>query len=156
MSEGTHETYLLACYWNSLHLNLFIFADGNEAAVCLAGVPRCWFLMSISIDMNRRPLGQQAYALVSMAYFLCFVLIYSMLCECLFLGVLLYLPMNMANKWRLGGSSLAQCFRQLGNEVPDVETQTFVNTFAVVQTLIKGKFCQRLQVFRNLNKMNFC
>ncbi|BFZ24618.1 hypothetical protein BsWGS_27657 [Bradybaena similaris] len=54
-------------------------------------------------------------------------------------GVLLYLPMSTTNKWRLGGSSLAQCFRQLGNDIPDVETQTFINTFAVVQTLIKEK-----------------
>ncbi|CAG5135184.1 unnamed protein product [Candidula unifasciata] len=54
-------------------------------------------------------------------------------------GVLLYLPMSATSDWRLGGSSLAHCFQQLGDQVPDVDTETFIRTFAAVQDLIREK-----------------
>ncbi|GFO17892.1 phosphoribosylformylglycinamidine synthase-like [Plakobranchus ocellatus] len=57
-------------------------------------------------------------------------------------GVLIYLPMRSSSTssnipWRLGGSALAQCFKQLGNDVPDVEPYSVVCTFNVIQSLIK-------------------
>ncbi|RUS89186.1 hypothetical protein EGW08_003065 [Elysia chlorotica] len=57
-------------------------------------------------------------------------------------GVLLFLPMSGSGSgtktfWRLGGSALAQCFKQLGDEVPDVQPQALVRTFRAVQSLIK-------------------
>lgn len=52
---------------------------------------------------------------------------------------------------RLGGSALAQCYGQLGNDVPDIEdTQVFVRAFNVTQQLIKGLF----QIY--LNKLILC
>ncbi|GFR89892.1 phosphoribosylformylglycinamidine synthase-like, partial [Elysia marginata] len=57
-------------------------------------------------------------------------------------GILLYLPMCGSdtiakNFWRLGGSALAQCFKQLGDDVPDVQPEAVARTFRAVQALIK-------------------
>lgn len=52
-------------------------------------------------------------------------------------GTLLYVDLSNG-KSRLGGSALAQCFNQLGNDVPDVDdVETFKNAFIATQELIK-------------------
>jgi len=53
-------------------------------------------------------------------------------------GLLVYVDLSNG-KTRLGGSALAQCFKQLGDEVPDVEdAQVFVRAFNATQKLISG------------------
>lgn len=48
---------------------------------------------------------------------------------------------QVSDRSRLGGSALAQCFGQLGSDVPDVDdAQLFVRAFNVTQMLIKGWF----------------
>ena len=43
-------------------------------------------------------------------------------------------------KSRIGGTALAQVFKQLGNETPDLENATLLkNAFNVTQSLIKGR-----------------
>ncbi|CAL1547204.1 unnamed protein product [Lymnaea stagnalis] len=54
-------------------------------------------------------------------------------------GVLVYLPVGGLDQWRLGGSALAQCFKQLGDQVPDVTAESLVQTFNAVQGLIRDK-----------------
>ncbi|KAH9509949.1 hypothetical protein Btru_044702 [Bulinus truncatus] len=54
-------------------------------------------------------------------------------------GVLMYLPVSPDDCWRLGGSALAQCFNQLGEEVPDVTSDKLVQLFNGVQALVKGR-----------------
>ncbi|KAE9556208.1 hypothetical protein FO519_000547 [Halicephalobus sp. NKZ332] len=53
--------------------------------------------------------------------------------------VVVYVPMAAKDsKYRLGGSALAQCYSQLGNEFPDLDDpEYFKKTFNVIQTLIK-------------------
>ncbi|KAF5279822.1 hypothetical protein FQA39_LY18225 [Lamprigera yunnana] len=52
-------------------------------------------------------------------------------------GTLLLIDLSNG-KNRLGGSALAQCFNQLGDEVPDIEkVETFKNAFIATQQLIK-------------------
>ena len=54
-------------------------------------------------------------------------------------GLLIFVDLSNG-KSRLGGSALAQCYKQLGDEVPDMEdTKTFVKAFKATQTLISGK-----------------
>ncbi|MCL4491003.1 MAG: phosphoribosylformylglycinamidine synthase [Nitrospirae bacterium] len=51
-------------------------------------------------------------------------------------GRLLYIDLGRGRN-RLGGSALAQCFKQIGNESPDVEdTHTLKNAFNAIQDLI--------------------
>ncbi|KAK6975500.1 phosphoribosylformylglycinamidine synthase [Biomphalaria glabrata] len=54
-------------------------------------------------------------------------------------GVLIYLPASGGDNWRLGGSALAQCFKQLGDDVPDVAADKLVKLFNGVQSLVKAK-----------------
>lgn len=52
-------------------------------------------------------------------------------------GVLLYVDLSNGHN-RLGGSALAQAFKQLGNEAPDVENvEDLKNAFNATQELIK-------------------
>lgn len=52
-------------------------------------------------------------------------------------GVLLFVDLSNGHN-RLGGSALAQCYKQLGDDSPDVEkTEDLVNAFKVTQELIK-------------------
>lgn len=54
-------------------------------------------------------------------------------------GALLYVPLS-PGKHRLGGSALAQCYSQLGQQPPDLEDpQTLVSCFKVTQQLIKER-----------------
>lgn len=47
-------------------------------------------------------------------------------------------------KCRLGGSALAQCFKQVGNEVPDLDSpEQLVSAFNMVQELLAGKCIHR-------------
>ncbi len=49
--------------------------------------------------------------------------------------------MGNPSKKRLGGSALAQCFSQIGNECPDMEDpEMFVKTFTLIQDLIGSKY----------------
>ena len=44
---------------------------------------------------------------------------------------------NPRQKYRLGGSALAQCYSQLGNEFPDMdEPEYFKKAFNVIQKLV--------------------
>src|SRR6218665_3367427 len=54
-------------------------------------------------------------------------------------GVLLHVPL-CPGKYRLGGSALAQCYNQIGDASPDLESaDLFVRAFGVTQNLVKGK-----------------
>ncbi|XP_071978907.1 phosphoribosylformylglycinamidine synthase isoform X2 [Engystomops pustulosus] len=54
-------------------------------------------------------------------------------------GVLLYVPLA-PGKHRLGGSALAQCYSQLGQQTPDLDDpQALVSCFRVTQELIKER-----------------
>ncbi|XP_065283087.1 phosphoribosylformylglycinamidine synthase [Dermacentor albipictus] len=53
-------------------------------------------------------------------------------------GLLLYVSLN-AGKKRLGGTAFAQCFKQLGDDVPDLEEPAKLRkAFAATQELLKG------------------
>ncbi|XP_049268767.1 phosphoribosylformylglycinamidine synthase-like [Rhipicephalus sanguineus] len=53
-------------------------------------------------------------------------------------GLLLYVSLN-AGKKRLGGTALAQCFKQLGDDVPDLEEPVKLRkAFAATQELLKS------------------
>lgn len=53
-------------------------------------------------------------------------------------GLLVFVDLSNG-KSRLGGSALAQCYMQLGDQVPDVEdAQQFVRAFKATQKLITG------------------
>ncbi|XP_047128981.1 phosphoribosylformylglycinamidine synthase isoform X1 [Hydra vulgaris] len=50
---------------------------------------------------------------------------------------ILFLKMNEISKWRVGGSALAQVFRQIGNDSPDIsDFQMFSQAFIATQALI--------------------
>lgn len=52
-------------------------------------------------------------------------------------GALLWI--SLSDNHRLGGSALAQCFSQLGSNVPDVECPAgLINGFEITQELLKG------------------
>lgn len=54
-------------------------------------------------------------------------------------GVLLHVPL-CPGKYRLGGSALAQCYNQIGDVSPDLESaDLFVRAFGVTQDLLKGR-----------------
>ncbi|XP_053326484.1 phosphoribosylformylglycinamidine synthase [Spea bombifrons] len=54
-------------------------------------------------------------------------------------GVLLYVPI-CPGQHRLGGSSLAQCYSQLGDQPPDLDCpQTLVSCFQVTQRLLRDR-----------------
>ncbi|KAM9305327.1 phosphoribosylformylglycinamidine synthase [Gastrophryne carolinensis] len=54
-------------------------------------------------------------------------------------GALLYVPLS-PGRHRLGGSALAQCYSQLGEEPPDMDDpQTLVSCFRVTQRLLKDR-----------------
>ena len=56
------------------------------------------------------------------------------------LGYLLYVPMGGNKSLRLGGSALAQCFRQLGKVAPLIDDpELFTRAFNTTQDLIQGK-----------------
>ena len=56
------------------------------------------------------------------------------------LGCLLYVSMTGNKSFRLGGSALAQCFKQLGKDAPLMDdSDIFVKTFNTTQNLIQGK-----------------
>ena len=58
-------------------------------------------------------------------------------------GLLVYIDLS-DGKSRLGGSALAQCFKQLGDDVPDLEdSKLFVKAFNSTQKLISGKLRKR-------------
>ena len=64
-------------------------------------------------------------------------------------GCLLYVDLSRG-KSRLGGTSLAQVYKQIGNESPDVENATdLVNAFNATQELIEGekKFIDFYKIF---------
>ncbi|XP_077559182.1 phosphoribosylformylglycinamidine synthase [Haemaphysalis longicornis] len=53
-------------------------------------------------------------------------------------GLLIYVSLNAAKK-RLGGTALAQCFKQLGDDVPDLEEPAKLRrAFAATQELLQG------------------
>ena len=56
--------------------------------------------------------------------------------------IIAYIPMaSKDQKHRLGGSALAQCYNQLGNEFPDLDDpEYFKRAFNTIQTLIKEGF----------------
>ena len=55
------------------------------------------------------------------------------------LGVLLYVPLN-CGQHRLGGSALAQCFKQIGDDSPNLDDASlFIRAYSVTQQLIKGQ-----------------
>lgn len=58
----------------------------------------------------------------------------------LFVGALLYLNLSRCqSSQRLGGSALAQVYRQTGNECPDLDdTELFGAAFNAIQHLVKG------------------
>ncbi|CAH2308064.1 phosphoribosylformylglycinamidine synthase [Pelobates cultripes] len=54
-------------------------------------------------------------------------------------GVLLYVPLS-PGLYRLGGSALAQCYSQLGDQPPDLEDpQTLVSCFQITQKLLRDR-----------------
>lgn len=54
-------------------------------------------------------------------------------------GLLIYIDLS-GGKSRLGGTALAQCYKQLGDQVPDLEDhEVFVNAFNCTQRLIEGE-----------------
>lgn len=59
----------------------------------------------------------------------------------MFSGSLLYVPLSPVHH-RLGGSALAQCYGQIGDESPDLEDAAlFTQAFKVTQQLIAGTNC---------------
>lgn len=66
---------------------------------------------------------------------------YEMFLSRLLVGTLLHVAINL-DQHRLGGSALAQCFSQLGNVPPDLDSPaTLVSCFQVTQGLLQG-MCQ--------------
>ena len=60
--------------------------------------------------------------------------------HCYVSGRLLYVPFNGTREYRLGGSALAQCFGQLGDEAPMMDDpDLFVKAFNATQRLIESK-----------------
>ena len=54
-------------------------------------------------------------------------------------GQLLWVSLG-TGKNRLGGSALAQCYKQIGNEAPDLDhPEKLVSAFDVIQKLLTGK-----------------
>ena len=50
----------------------------------------------------------------------------------------MYVPFASGNH-RLGGSALAQCYSQVGDNVPDMDDiQLFIKAFTITQQLIEG------------------
>ena len=63
-------------------------------------------------------------------------------------GVLLYVGLGGSEKQRLGGSAVAQCYQQIGDDSPDMDDpQLFVKGFNITQELIQG----RIKVLFNLD-----
>ncbi|GCB75152.1 hypothetical protein scyTo_0020326 [Scyliorhinus torazame] len=55
-------------------------------------------------------------------------------------GVLLYVPVT-PGQYRMGGGALAQCYSQIGNECPDMDSpQQLASCFTVTQQLLKERF----------------
>jgi phosphoribosylformylglycinamidine synthase len=53
-------------------------------------------------------------------------------------GLLIFVDLSLG-KSRLGGTALAQCYKQLGDTVPDLEdAEMLVNAFNTTQSLITG------------------
>lgn len=61
-----------------------------------------------------------------------------------YIGELIYINLCAGqSSQRLGGSALAQVYRQIGNESPDLDdADLFSRGFKVIQQLIKGKICK--------------
>lgn len=56
-----------------------------------------------------------------------------------FPGYLLYVPLS-PGQHRLGGTALAQCFSQLGEQPPDLDLpENLVCAFSITQGLLKGE-----------------
>lgn len=54
-------------------------------------------------------------------------------------GHLLYVPLS-PGRHRLGGTALAQCFSQLGEQPPDLDLpENLVRAFSITQGLLKGE-----------------
>lgn len=54
-------------------------------------------------------------------------------------GHLLYVPLS-PGQHRLGGTALAQCFSQLGEQPPDLDLpENLVRAFSITQGLLKGE-----------------
>jgi phosphoribosylformylglycinamidine synthase len=59
-------------------------------------------------------------------------------------GLLIYVDLS-GGKSRLGGTALAQCYKQLGNVVPDLDDPSvLVNAFNTTQALISGSLHKNL------------
>ena len=57
-------------------------------------------------------------------------------------GIIILVDLS-GGKNRLGGTALAQCFKQLGDDVPDLDQpQVLKQAFVATQKLIRGKFIQ--------------
>jgi phosphoribosylformylglycinamidine (FGAM) synthase-like enzyme len=57
-------------------------------------------------------------------------------------GIILLVYLS-GGKNRLGGTALAQCFKQLGDDVPDLDQpQLLKQAFIATQKLIRGEFTQ--------------
>jgi len=57
-------------------------------------------------------------------------------------GIILLVDLS-GGKNRLGGTALAQCFEQLGDDVPDLDQpQVLKQAFIATQKLIRGEFIQ--------------
>jgi len=55
-------------------------------------------------------------------------------------GVIVHVNLS-PNKYRLGGSALAQCYNQLGDSAPDVDDPSaLAKAFDITQSLIQGIF----------------
>ena len=55
---------------------------------------------------------------------------------------------------RLGGSALAQCYKQIGDDCPDLEdSELFVRAFNAIQKALKGKL--EMLLFRHLPEFRY-
>lgn len=59
-------------------------------------------------------------------------------------GSLLHVDLGMGHS-RLGGSALAQCYKQVGKVCPDLENaEVFTSAFEITQRCISGKYLHYL------------
>ena len=71
-------------------------------------------------------------------------------------GRLVWVSIGRSLDGRLGGSALAQCYRQVGDEVPDIdEPHLLVQAFNVLQGLLKGREALSVHDFVPLSVRDF-
>ena len=70
-------------------------------------------------------------------------------------GQLLWVTLG-GGRCRLGGSALAQCYRQIGNEAPDLDCpERLVSAFTVVQKLLAGVYIGARNLSKSVTKIFF-